>query len=285
MDTIENFINQVICGDALEILRKIPDESIDLGITSPPYNKKEKHGGWLVDKVRYKGYKDFMPDEDYQNWQVEVLNELYRVTKEGGSFFYNHKVRYEDGKMIHPLQWLLRTKWNIWQEIIWNRKIAGNIRGWRFWQIEERIYWLVKGKPKELKSRHAKLTSIWEIRPEQGHKEHPAVFPIELPTRIIASLLDEEDGQVCHAPQVCHDQIVIDPFCGTGTTIVAAKLLGKKYIGIDISNEYVEYTKRRLEAAEKEKDRVLNELSIHAIQLTFKDRKEKGLWNKRAGAL
>ena len=81
-----------------------------------------------------------------------------------GWWIKNHKVRYEDGKMIHPLQWLIKTKWNIWQEIIWNRKIAGNIRGWRFWQVEERIYWLVKGKPKELKPKHAKLTSIWEIR-------------------------------------------------------------------------------------------------------------------------
>jgi modification methylase len=124
----------------------------------------------------------------------------------------------------------------------------------------------VKGKPKELKPKHAKLTSIWEIRPEQGHKEHPAVFPIELPTRIIASLLEEEDG------------IVIDPFCGTGTTLVAAELLGKKYIGIDISKEYVEYTKKRLERAQKEKMRVSKELALHSVELTFKERKERGFW-------
>jgi modification methylase len=82
-------------------------------------------------------------------------------------------------------------------------------------------------------------------------------------------LLEEEDG------------IVIDPFCGTGTTLVAAKLLGKKYIGIDISKEYVEYAKRRLERAEKEKVRVLKELSLHSVELTFKQRKERGFWNKR----
>jgi|GEM_PF-6254011 len=76
----------------------------------------------------------------------------------------NHKVRYENGKMLHPIEIISKTKWDIWQEIIWNRKIAGNIRGWRFWQVDERIYWLVKGKPKELKPQHAKLTSVWEIR-------------------------------------------------------------------------------------------------------------------------
>ncbi len=262
------FLNKVICGDVLEVLRQIPDNSIDLGITSPPYNKKEKHGGWLVPKVVYKGYKDTMPEEEYQQWQTEVLNELYRVIKEGGSFFYNHKIRYENGRMLHPLEWLSKTKWNVWQEIIWNRKIAGNIRGWRFWQVDERIYWLVKGKPKELKPEHAKLTSVWEIKPESGHKSHPAVFPIELPARVIYSVLEDKYG------------IVIDPFCGTGTTLVAAKILGKGYIGIDISKEYVEYAEQRLKHAEKEKLRVYKEVALHKVELTFKQRKEMGMWEK-----
>jgi len=269
MKKLEEFLNKVICGDVLEILREIPSNSVDLGITSPPYNKKEKYGGWLVSKVIYKGWADKMPEEEYQFWQIEVLNELYRVIKDGGSFFYNHKVRYENGKMIHPIEWLIKTKWNIWQEIIWNRKIAGNIRGWRFWQVDERIYWLVKGKPKELKPQHAKLTSIWEIRPEVGHKEHPAVFPIELPTRIIYSILGEEKG------------IIIDPFCGSGTTLVAAKILDKDYIGIDISEEYVNYAIKRLSQADTEKQRVLRELSIHKVQITFKERKLRGFWDNR----
>ncbi len=150
--------------------------------------------------------------------------------------------------MIHPLEWLSKTEWNIWQEIVWNRKIAGNIRGWRFWQVEERIYWLTKGKPRELKPRHAKLTSIWEIRPESGHESHPAVFPLELPTRIIHSILEDRRG------------IVIDPFCGTGTTLVAAKILGKDYIGIDISKDYVDYARRRLKEAQEEEPRVHKEM-------------------------
>ena len=269
MKKLEDFLNKVICGDVLEVLKEIPSNSIDLGITSPPYNKKEKYGGWLVSKVIYKGWTDKMPEKDYQSWQIEVLNELYRVIKDGGSFFYNHKVRYENGKMIHPIEWLSKTKWNIWQEIIWNRKISGNIRGWRFWQVDERIYWLVKGKPKELKPQHAKLTSVWEIRPEVGHKEHPAVFPIELPSRIIYSILGEEKGTI------------IDPFCGSGTTLVAAKILNKDYIGIDISEEYVNYAIKRLSKADEEKQRVLKELSIHKVQLTFKERKLRGFWNNR----
>jgi len=268
MLAIENFLNKVINGDVLEVLVQIPPDSVDLGITSPPYNKKERYGGWLVDKVVYKGVRDVLPEEDYQKWQVDVLNELFRVIKPGGSFFYNHKVRYEDGKMVHPIEWITKTKWTLWQEIIWNRKIAGNIRGWRFWQVDERVYWLVKGKPEELKPKHAKFTSVWEIRPEPGHKEHPAVFPIELPTRIIYSILDRKG-------------IVIDPFCGTGTTLVAAKILGHDYIGIDISKDYVDYTLKRLDQAEKERNRVLKEISLHAVELTFEERKEMGLWDKK----
>ncbi|MEJ7620333.1 MAG: site-specific DNA-methyltransferase [Aquificaceae bacterium] len=269
MQNLEIFLNRVIHGDVLEVLREIPSDSVDLGITSPPYNKKEKHGGWLVPKVVYRGYKDVLKEEDYQSWQIDVLDELYRITKEGGSFFYNHKVRYENGRMVHPVEWLLKTKWSLWQEIIWNRKIAGNIRGWRFWQVDERIYWLVKGKPQELKPQHAKLSSVWDIRPEPGHKEHPAVFPIELPTRIIYSILDDRPG------------VVIDPFCGTGTTLVSAKLLGKSYIGIDISEDYVRYAEERLRKAEAELIRVKKELMNHSVEWTFEERKSKGLWDKR----
>lgn len=265
---LDSLINRVIRGDVLEVLRSIPDESIDLGITSPPYNKA-KYNGWLVPEVRYSLYHDDLPEDEYQRWQIEVLNELYRVTKQGGSFFYNHKVRHQDGKTLHPLTWVLKTEWTLWQEIIWDRGIAGNIRGWRFWQVEERIYWLVKGKPKELASKHAKLTNIWRIKPEGKHKNHPAVFPLALPARIIYSLLDDRYG------------VVIDPFCGTGTTLVAAKLLGKGYIGIDIDEYYVEYAEDRLRNAEKELPELEREMALHVVKETFKEKKNRGMWKEK----
>ena len=109
-----------------------------------------------------------MPEQDYQTWQINVLNELHRVTKFGGSVFYNHKLRWVDGEMFHPYEWLSKTNWRIKQEIIWDRTLAANVRGWRFWQIDERIYWLYKPKGnhlvgQELESRHAKMSSIWRI--------------------------------------------------------------------------------------------------------------------------
>ena len=106
--------------------------------------------------------------------------------------------------------------------------------------MEERIYWLYKPKNNkdligpELKSKHALCTSIWRIRPENKN-EHPAPFPLEIPARCILSIMDDINGTV------------IDPYCGSGTTLVAAKLLGHKYIGIDISKEYCSLTQKRLE--------------------------------------
>lgn len=256
--------NKLIVGDTLSELKKIADDSIDMGITSPPYNKG-KNKGWLVDKVSYDVFNDSMSEEDYQSNQIAVLDELYRVMKPGGSFFYNHKIRWIKGLMIHPLQWVSKSRWCIRQEITWNRSIASNIRGFRFWQIDEKIYWLYKPIDnnmigKELLSKHALLTSIWNIAPERDNN-HPAPFPIELPTRCIHSIMDERDG------------IVIDPYCGSGTTMVSASLLGKHYIGIDISDDYIRQTTDRLEDNEKDKIRVKKELSLHIVKKTFKERK------------
>ncbi len=79
--------NRIILGDALEILKKIDNDFVDLGITSPPYNKGERHKGWLVKNVKYSLASDNIPEKIYQEQQIQVLNEIYRVTKSGGSFF------------------------------------------------------------------------------------------------------------------------------------------------------------------------------------------------------
>lgn len=265
-------INKIIQGDTLSILKKLDNDFIDLGITSPPYNKGEKNKGWLVRDVKYDIIKDNIPEELYQEQQVQVLNEIFRATKPGGSFFYNHKIRWEKGKMLHPIQWLQRTKWVIRQEIIWDRIIAANIRGWRFWQIDERIYWLYKpiGSHKigkELNSKHALLTSIWRFPPERTNG-HPAPFPLVLPTRIIYSILDGKKG------------IVLDPYVGSGTTCVAAKLLDTDYIGIDISKKYVRDVNRRLKNYLNEKIITDEEILKHKVKKTFKERKKT---NKKTG--
>jgi len=264
----QNWVDSVICGDALEHLRLLPDDSVDVGVTSPPYNKRENKKGWLVRNVVYSGATDNLPEDVYQDSQVAVLNELHRITKAGGSFFYNHKTRWESGHLLHPMDWLRKTKWVIRQEIIWDRMIAANIRGWRFWQVDERIYWLYKPAGRrmigeELQSRHALLTSIWRFPPERNHR-HPAAFPLALPLRAIFSAMDDRKG------------VVIDPYCGSGTTLVAAKILGHHHIGIDSSEEYVAHARDRLANYEREIPIAQEELSKHVVNKTFEERKERG---------
>lgn len=262
-------LNDVYQGDALQLLSNLPDEYIDITVTSPPYNKQRNTYGWLVQTNRYSHYNDKMPETEYQNWQVEVLNELKRVTKPGGSLFYNHKVRWVDGKMIHPLEWMLKTEWDIRQEIIWDRSLAANVRGWRFWQVDERIYWLYKPIDnhlvgEELESRHAKMSSIWKMKPVPRTGNHPAPFPLELPVRAIYSMPSGTP------------KTILDPFCGMGTTLIAAKLLGHNFIGFDIAPDYVAYSKKRLETFENERQIADAEIQLHVVKDPFRKRKERG---------
>lgn len=262
------YLNKIIQGDTLAILKTLPDEIMDMGVTSPPYNKGEDKKGWLVKNVKYSGTTDKLPEGLYQNNQIAVLDELFRITKEGGSFFYNHKLRWERGEMFHPMDWLRKTKWLIRQEIIWDRMIAANIRGWRFWQVEERIYWLYKPKEgnligDELKPRHSLLTSIWRFQPEQKNP-HPAPFPLALPVRAIFSIMDEKKG------------IIIDPYCGSGTTLVAAKILGHDFIGVEISEDYIKSAESRLQNYRAELKYANEEMAKHIVMKTFKERKERG---------
>ncbi|MCY4009431.1 MAG: site-specific DNA-methyltransferase [Anaerolineaceae bacterium] len=271
--------SKLIVGDVLETLRDFPDGLVDLGITSPPYNKMEKQKGWLVKNVLYENSRDALPEAEYQQQQVEVLDEIFRITRPGGSFFYNHKCRWVRGNLLHPMDWLRKTRWVVKQEIIWDRVIAANIRGWRFWQVEERIYWLYKPIADnkigaELASRDAKLTSIWRGVPE-GKNSHPAPFPLWLPARVIISLLGVANADLVNGDNQ-RTGLVLDPYMGSGTTAVAAELLGHRYIGIDISPEYTAQARERIQAAKTELPKLLDELALHEVKDTFTHRKTSG---------
>jgi len=275
---LTGFLDRVFTDDVMSILRALPDDCVDVSVTSPPYNKRENKKGWLVANVKYTDATDRRSEAEYQNWQTDVLNEVFRVTKPGGSFFYNHKIRWETGELIHPYAWISKTLWTLREEIIWDRMIAANLRGWRFWQVDERIYWLYKPNGthrigRELESRHALLTSIWRFPPERNNP-HPAPFPLQLPLRAIYSMLgDASDG------------VVLDPFCGTGATLIAAKILGHHYIGIDNSPTYTNLAQKRLNNYHSEEPRAQEEIALHVVRKTFAERKNSGDFTGRHGPL
>jgi len=228
----------VLTGESLAEISKMPTNFVDLTVTSPPYNKGEQ-GAVLIGAVKYDVYKDNVPEEEYQTRQIEILNALYHITKPGGSCFYNHRPRWVKGVPIHPFQWLSKTKWQLRQQIIWNRKICGNLRAWRFYQTHEEIWWLWKdnGKPpgkNQISMAQATLGSVWDIAPYKNKEnKHPCLFPPEVPARLILATTKEGD-------------LVMDPFSGCGTTLMVAKHLGRHYIGIDISKQYTRLSMERV---------------------------------------
>lgn len=222
-------IPRLIVGDAMEL--DLPDESVDVIITSPPYNLN--HDDWPMGghgRIRREsgiGYDDDMEDEPYQEWQLCVLDELYRVARPGASLFYNHKPRTQDGVLSHPMTWLVNVRgWTLRQEIIWDREATHNHSASLFWPIDERIYWFTKGKP-TLGDAPIGMPTVWRFHGPEPNTWHPAPFPEELPRRCL---------QAVGRPGI----IVLDPFAGSCTTLRAAITLGYEAIGVDREADYLE---------------------------------------------
>ena len=234
-------LNKIYNIDALEGLRALDDESIDIIITSPPYNKaglngKRKGGKWK-NTIDYGGdiNIDNKPEDEYQEWQLEILKECYRVLKKDGLMFYNHKNRIVNGKgyIISPYTWLLKSPFLIRQEIIWNRKNGPNQEPSRYVPVFESI-WVLSKQKDTIFQRNKDIehkTDIWTISPGRK-KKHPAPFPIDIPRNILSSLNADKIKD--------RDIVVLDPFMGSGTTAKAAIEKGYDYIGFDIVKEYVD---------------------------------------------
>jgi modification methylase len=207
--------------DVLLGLKNIEDNSIDTIITSPPYNKfglsKFSHR-----KINYKGYDDDMNEDDYQNWQIEILNECWRVLKPKGSMFYNHKNRRVDCKEWTPHDWITKSKLNLYQTIIWNRNQSPSIFNTFLLPTYEYIFWLTKNQktPRVYRNRLDTIKDIWNIKPSRS-KIHPATFPEKLVENCLLLTTDEGD-------------LILDPFAGIGTTLNVCERMNRKSIGFDI---------------------------------------------------
>lgn len=238
-------LNEIYNVDVLDGLRELEDSSIDLIITSPPYNKTGLNGFRKASNIwnrciTYGGEQnaDNMPEEDYQKWQIEILNECFRVLKDDGSMWYNHKDRivYKKGYVISPLKWIWQSPFLVRQEIIWNRTATPNVDVKRFMPVVEKIYFLTKTeRPRFVRSKDCQFkTDVWTFQADKNTR-HPAPFPIVLPDNIIPSVAQGERITV------------LDIFSGSGTVAVSAYRNGCDYLGFEKYPEYVEMAKRRLE--------------------------------------
>ena len=229
----------VILGDSLTEMKKMADGSVDIIVTSPPYNLGEGQGSfptqkgkWKSAKLRegYDGHGDAMPYEDYVAWQRAFLLECWRLIPEDGAIFYQHKNRVQHGVLRTPHD--LNPGLPLRQIIVWDRGSGMNFNRSFATPSHEVIY--VFAKPKfRFRTGHG-LKDLIKVLPDRGNP-HPAPFPVELPRMIIAAT---------DAKTVC------DPFCGSGSTGVAALMEGRKFIGIEQSEAYCRMSKERLAACE-----------------------------------
>lgn len=221
----------IINADCLEYLKTLPDKSFDLVLTSPPYNLGNTHH---TGNTRHKAYEDDLPEEEYQAWQVDVLKECHRILKDNGSVIYNHKNRIKRGTQISPYKWIFLTKFVVKQEWVWFNG-SQDFDKIRMYPMTERIYWLTKSPDTKLHNiiNHHDLFNKDEWKAVGTKLGHTRAFPLQMAKDILSCFPNA--------------QSILDPFLGSGTTLVAAKQLNRNAVGIEISPEYCEIARKRLE--------------------------------------
>lgn len=255
----KKFINKIHCADSLELIKKFPDNCIDIVLTSPPYNFG----------INYENTNDVNIWEDYFNKLFNIFRECVRVLKDSGRIIINVQPMFSDYIPTHHLisNFFLKEGL-IWKgEIIWEKNNYNcKYCTWGSWKSPSSPYlkysWefveifcknsLKKEGDKnniDIDSEEFKkwVYGKWSIAPERNMKKykHDAMFPEELVKRLLKLFSYKND-------------IVLDPFNGAGTTTKVAKQLNRKFIGIDISEEYCKTAEDRLNdcfnMSKKEKD-------------------------------
>ena len=223
--------NKFYKQDCLDFLKSTPSETLDLIITSPPYN----YGGFNRNgRVKgYDTYSDNMPIEDYKKWIESILVECARVLKVGGAMYWNHKGKFEDHVFKHCFWIIDMTPLNFAQHIIWKYPASPDVAKIKWYPRKEDVFYFTKGKPKYFNEDMAKITDIWEIN-HQERNEHPAPFPISFAERCVLASSQKGD-------------LVYDPFMGSGTTAIASVKNDRLFVGTEISQKYITMSEKRIQ--------------------------------------
>jgi site-specific DNA-methyltransferase (adenine-specific) len=257
--------NHLFVGNCRDILQKMPANSIQLTITSPPYRNAIDYDMHAAGKGGYYRGKLNLDTADYLDDMEDIFGEsVYRVTKEGGYCCIVIANEVVSGTIM-PLPHMLLSrlvqpigKWQLHEEIIWHKVTGGTNRYgsfvinpypkyYRANIMHEFILILRKGdvntgrirRKETLPATHEEWTkeianSVWHIAPvPPGYIDHPCPFPEEIPYRLMKLYSYEDD-------------VVLDPFNGSGQTTKVAHHFGRRYIGIDLVKEYVELAKLRI---------------------------------------
>lgn len=248
-----------IFNHSSEVMEELPDKSVALMVTSPPYNINIGYGNkWQNGKLletKGKKYSDNLVETEYRAMLERVISETKRVLKDNGQIWFNIKNRYDKGNIIPPF-WVMDYFEDMYLKniIIWNFDWGGSTSK-RFCSRYEYIFFFTKNKedyvfnledvkipalnyrPDRYKSQLKNPSDVWRISLVSGNSpertEHPAQYPEELIERIIKTGTNKGD-------------LVLDPFMGSGTTAVTAYKLGRQYVGYEIEKDFIDIAENRL---------------------------------------
>ena len=245
---LKDYIDQVIKGDCLKVLSSIEDSSVDMCFADPPFNLEKK----------YASYKDQRPPEEYLDWCEQWIYEMCRITKPTGSIFVHNIPRWLTyyaailNKLAYFRHWI---SWDAMSNPLGKTLLPAHY-GILFYTKQPRDYKFYDvraphkrcricneylkdygGKKDQMHAFGTLVSDVWtdihRIRHNVRRDEHPCQLPIPLLERLVLMSTDPDD-------------IVLDPFLGTGTTAIAAKALGRHFVGIEIDPQYLRIAKSKL---------------------------------------
>ena len=240
-------MNKLIHGDCLEEMKNIPDKSIDLIVTSPPYNMRTRirNGKYTTREKsehfskKYKHFGDDLLIEEYYNFHKKCLDEMIRISK---IVCWNFQIVTGSKEAIFKL--IGNYAEIIKDVIIWDKGYGQPAMHKGVLNSCYEMILILEGDDK--KGRviqnssfgRGKLNNILRIgRGKRISKEHGAVFPLELPMELIKAFSKEGD-------------VILDPFMGSGTTAIACNNLNREFIGIELCKEYLELAKERINSTQ-----------------------------------
>ncbi|TLY11723.1 MAG: site-specific DNA-methyltransferase [Thaumarchaeota archaeon] len=262
----EQIVNQILAGNCKDVLQRLPANSVQLTITSPPYRNAIDYDMHASGSGGYYRGKLNLDINDYLTDMVDIFGDkVYRVTKEGGYCCIVIANEVVNGTIL-PLPHMLLSrlvvpfgKWQLHEEIIWHKVTGGTNRYgsfvinpypkyYRANIMHEFILILRKGdvnsgrtqRKNALPATHEEWTkeianSVWHIAPvPPGYIKHPCPYPEEIPYRLMKLYSYEND-------------VMLDPFNGSGQTTKVAHHFGRRYIGIELVKDYVNLAKSRIE--------------------------------------
>lgn len=245
---LDSFLNKITNGDCLELFKKIPDDSVDVTFADPPFNLKKK----------YNSTKDSLELKEYLDWCEKWITEMVRVTKPTGSIFVHNIPKWltyysaylnKIADFKHWISWDAPTA-PMGKSLQPNHYgilfYAKNIKENKFYELRyphkrcRKCGYLHKdygGKKGLLHPFGSLVSDVWtdihRVKHNKYRDEHPCQLPIHLLERIVLMSSNEND-------------IVLDPFSGTGTTALAAKRLGRNFIGFEFDKTYAEIAENKL---------------------------------------